>query len=374
MLNTATPTLQMKISGVPLSSIKIMIVTIRSVNNTIVKGNADIEVDNDVVSAFLTQEEADKISGENYNVSILAESISGEDVSGYLKVMWVKRGSMSKAAGAGGGSDIDLSNYYTKQEVDVIISNIPGGIDGFSPIATVRKADGVSKITITDKNGTTEVKVFDGSDGLDGTTPHIGENGNWQIGTVDTGTKAEGIDGTDGKDGIDGFSPMITENEGNDKSTYKLDITTSTGIFTTPNLKGGGDGGGTIQSAIWKPIVSSGGELSWEKSDSEEVPESVNIKGAPGKDGQDGFSPSITENPLNTQSIYKLDIVTKDGVFTTPNLKGKDGSSGSDSGSGGLFAFEIREDGHLWVISDSETQANSFYIDDKGHLIYELEG
>ena len=41
--------------------------------------------------------------------------------------------------------------------------------------------------------------------------------------------------------------------------------------------------------------------------------------------GEDGFSPIITENADNTDDVYKLDIETKDGKFTTPNLKGKDG-------------------------------------------------
>lgn len=53
-------------------------------------------------------------------------------------------------------------------------------------------------------------------------------------------------------------------------------------------------------------------------------------KGEPGIDGTDGFSPIITENSYNTDEVYKLDIETKDGKFTTPNLKGK---SGSGSGS-----------------------------------------
>jgi hypothetical protein len=36
--------------------------------------------------------------------------------------------------------------------------------------------------------------------------------------------------------------------------------------------------------------------------------------------GGTGFSPKITENPDNTDTDYKLDIETKDGTFTTPNL------------------------------------------------------
>lgn len=46
-----------------------------------------------------------------------------------------------------------------------------------------------------------------------------------------------------------------------------------------------------------------------------------------GVNGEDGFSPTISENKDNTNDIYKLDITDKNGSFTTPNLKGG-GSSG----------------------------------------------
>ena len=45
--------------------------------------------------------------------------------------------------------------------------------------------------------------------------------------------------------------------------------------------------------------------------------------------GQDGFSPTIKENPNNTDNDYRLDITDKNGTITTPNLKGADGG-GSD--------------------------------------------
>lgn len=41
---------------------------------------------------------------------------------------------------------------------------------------------------------------FDGEPGAPGTTPHIGENGNWWIGNADTGVKAQGKDGKPGED------------------------------------------------------------------------------------------------------------------------------------------------------------------------------
>ncbi len=40
----------------------------------------------------------------------------------------------------------------------------------------------------------------DGQDGKDGVTPHIGENGHWWLGEVDTGIKAQGADGQNGQD------------------------------------------------------------------------------------------------------------------------------------------------------------------------------
>ena len=63
-----------------------------------------------------------------------------------------------------------------------------------------------------------------GEDGEDGDTPYIGSNGNWWIGTMDTGVRAngkngssgsdgsDGRDGRDGKDGEDGLTPFIGSN------------------------------------------------------------------------------------------------------------------------------------------------------------------
>lgn len=47
------------------------------------------------------------------------------------------------------------------------------------------------------------------------------------------GTEEEWLSSLQGEDG---YSPTIIENAENDDSTYKLDITTKTGSFTTPNL------------------------------------------------------------------------------------------------------------------------------------------
>ncbi len=55
----------------------------------------------------------------------------------------------------------------------------------------------------------TSVVEVHNADGLNGITPHIGDNGNWFIGTTDTGVHAQGAKGEDGKDGL---TPYIGAN------------------------------------------------------------------------------------------------------------------------------------------------------------------
>lgn len=60
------------------------------------------------------------------------------------------------------------------------------------------------------------------------------------------------------------------------------------------------------------------------------VPTVKGDKGEQGEKGDTGFSPTITENPDNTNEIYKLDVTNEDGTFTTPNLKGTGGGLDPD--------------------------------------------
>lgn len=64
--------------------------------------------------------------------------------------------------------------------------------------------------------------------------------------------------------------------------------------------------------------------------DAGEIPTVKGDKGDKGEKGDTGFSPTITENPDNTNEIYKLDITNEDGMFTTPNLKGTGGGLDPD--------------------------------------------
>ena len=101
-----------------------------------------------------------------------------------------------------------------------------------------------------------------------------------------------------------------------------------------------GGGGGGESTTAWKPNVDADGNISFTRSNSTTPPATQNIrgeKGDPGDPGEkgdpgvEGFSPIITENADNTDEVYKLDIETKDGILTTPNLKGNLGDTGKSA-------------------------------------------
>lgn len=75
-----------------------------------------------------------------------------------------------------------------------------------------------SEENVIEVNTETSVVEIHNADGLNGITPHIGENGNWWVGTKDTGVHAQGErgekgeSGENGKDGEDGLTPYIGEN------------------------------------------------------------------------------------------------------------------------------------------------------------------
>ena len=111
-----------------------------------------------------------------------------------------------------------------------------------------------------------------GADGKDGITPTIGKNGNWYLGSTDTGTPSRGADGTPGAtgapgkdgapgaDGKDGITPTIGKN-----GNWYLG-STDTG---KPSRGAGGTPGAAGASGK---------------------------DGSPGADGKDGITPAIGEN------------------------------------------------------------------------------
>lgn len=84
--------------------------------------------------------------------------------------------------------------------------------------------------------------------------------------------------------------------------------------------------------------------------------ESLKVKGDKGDPGKDAVSPTITENENNTDKIYKLDVTTADGTFTTPNLKGKDGKNGTGSSTGEENVIEsIKVNGVAQTVTEDKS-------------------
>lgn len=106
--------------------------------------------------------------------------------------------------GVGGG---EVDQEYIQQIVDeYLAANPPAqGEDGRGIVSIARTAGDGSPgttdtytITYTD-GGTDYLTVYNGrngEDGNDGVTPHIGANGNWYLGDIDTGKQSRGEDGT----------------------------------------------------------------------------------------------------------------------------------------------------------------------------------
>lgn len=105
---------------------------------------------------------------------------------------------------------------------------------------TASKSGTTTTITFTDKDGeTSSISILDGvagSDGTDGITPTIGDNGNWYLGETDTGKPSRGIQGetgatgASGSDGVDGISPTVTTSKSGSVTT--LTITDKNGEHT----------------------------------------------------------------------------------------------------------------------------------------------
>ena len=161
----------------------------------------------------------------------------------------------------------------------------------------------------------------DGKDGEDGKTPYIDPaTKHWFIDGVDTGVLAEGLDGSDGKSAYeiwldegnsgtvaDFLDSLVGEDGDNGKSAYEL------------WLEQGNTG---TEEDFVRSLKGADGTMSFDDL-TEEQKESLK--------GDEGFSPVITENVDNTEDVYALDIETKDGTFTTPNLKGGVGAEGKSA-------------------------------------------
>ena len=110
------------------------------------------------------------------------------------------------------------------------------------------------------------------SDGKDGITPTIGKNGNWYLGSTDTGKPSRGADGTPGAAGAPG-KDGVPGADGKDGITPTIGKNGNWYLGSTDTGKPSRGAGGTPGAA-----GASGKD------------------GSPGADGKDGITPAIGEN------------------------------------------------------------------------------
>ena len=239
-----------------------------------------------------------------------------------------------------------------------------------------------------------------GADGKDGITPTIGKNGNWYLGSTDTGKPSRGADGTPGAtgapgkdgapgaDGKDGITPTIGKN-----GNWYLGSTDtgkpSRGAAGTPGAAGasGKDGspGADGKDGI-TPAIGENGNWYLGSSDT----------GKPSR-GENGAVPDIQIGTVTTLPAGSDATASMGGTAENPllNLGIPRGADGQGGGSGGTdislgltsatvgqtikvkavdtdgkpTAWEAAESGEKWekiaeiIIPDNAEESNALTID-----------
>lgn len=133
------------------------------------------------------------------------------------------------------GGTVDLSDYYNKEEVDQIISNLPSG----GGTGTVGK-DGVGISSIKLVNYELVIALTDGKEHNLGNVR--GAQGVQGVKGADGKNGTNGVDGKDGAKGADGISPTVSVTQTDTGHTVAITDVNGTKSFDVLNGKDGKDG------------------------------------------------------------------------------------------------------------------------------------
>ena len=229
--------------------------------------------------------------------------------------------------GQDGKDGISIAGVTVNEKGELIVSFSDGKATNVGKVvgtSGLDGKDGLSAYEIAVITGATTaateaewLESLKGAAGADGQTPYVGDNGNWWIGTTDTGVVAGGRNGTDGAAG---------------KSAYEIAKENGCTLSETEwlaSLKGtdgqnGSDGRSAYEIAKEAGLTTAATEAEWLES----------LKGAAGADGQDGRDGKDGRDGLDG----------KDGVDGKDGADGKDGIDGKD----GDTPF-IGDNGNWWI-------------------------
>ena len=260
-----------------------------------------------------------------------------------------------------------------KETRDTIFTHIAAkGRDGKDGVDGKDGADG--------KDGKDGIDGKDGADGRDGDTPYVGSNGNWWIGSVDTGVKAQGpkgdtgadgkdgVNGKDGKDGVDGKNGAdgkdgkdgVDGKDGADGKDGKDGVDGKDGADGKDGKDGADGSAGKSAYELWVTDVQSPSGLEdpknpgtkWDPSKTSIADFYEYLSGASGANGKDG-----------TDGRDGID--GKDGSDGKDGADGKDGTDGKDGsdGANGKSAYD------LW----KELVLSEEGLDNPGNGVYDID-
>ena len=207
----------------------------------------------------------------------------------------------------------------------------------------------------------------DGQNGQDGLTPYIGENGNWWIGDTDTNIPARGQDGNDGQSGQDGVSISDAKVENGELIlVLSNDKTINVGKVVGDNGKDGTDGtNGKDGVSITGAAINENGELILTLSNGTPV-NTGSVKGDKGADGIGISNIAISEGNL---CFYKTDgseFIIENFTALVKGEKGTDGKDGIDGTNGtdgkdgiGIASIDIDNTGNLTILLSDETKISA---------------
>ena len=209
--------------------------------------------------------------------------------------------------GTGGGGEIDLSNYATKEEVNAKYTKPSDGIPASDLAADVFLQGEKGEKGDTGPQGPQGPQGPKGDTGEQGPKGDKGDKGD-QGEQGPSGTN--GTNGTNGKDGVGISSVKQTTTSTADGGNNVVTVTLTNGTTSTFNVKNGSKGSNGTNGtngtngkdgengATFTPSVDANGNLSWTNDKGLANPATVNIKGPKGDSGDSGGGAGTIENPF----------------------------------------------------------------------------
>lgn len=168
---------------------------------------------------------------------------------------------INEAAQTGGGGTGDHSKLKNRDAADQhpmsAITGLASALEGKQPVGEYLSPDNLQSATDAalaqakasgEFDGAKGDKGADGAAGADGVTPHIGDNGNWYLGTTDTGKPSRGETGLQGPVGPVG--PQGPQGEKGDAGDDIVDTVNITAPAYTNKIPASVDADGGVYNGV----------------------------------------------------------------------------------------------------------------------------